>query len=70
MTNPPPNAAAVVIFLGCTAAMLVFTFVWATAGRRNTPPHRQVTGRAAQPYWHSPTGLQDERGITARARRA
>jgi hypothetical protein len=69
MTDPPPNAAAAVIYLGGTAATLILTLVWARAGRRITRPRRHVTGRAAQPYWHSPTGLQDERGITGRVRR-
>ncbi len=29
-----------------------------------------MTGRPADPYWHSATGLQDERGIVAMPERA
>jgi hypothetical protein len=56
-------AAAVVVFIGCTAAMLGLTLMWATANRHPVKVHAHMTGRPAEPYWHSPTGLQDERGI-------
>ncbi|HEX3829725.1 MAG TPA: hypothetical protein VHV82_20885 [Sporichthyaceae bacterium] len=56
-------AAAVVVFIGCTAAMLGLTLMWAMANRHPVKAHAHMTGRSAEPYWHSPTGLQDERGI-------
>ncbi|HEX3613313.1 MAG TPA: hypothetical protein VHU88_16615 [Sporichthyaceae bacterium] len=55
--------AAVVVFLGCTAAILGLTLMWAMSNRRPVSVHPHLTGRPAQPYWYSPTGLQDERGI-------
>jgi hypothetical protein len=57
--------AALVVFLGCTAAMLGLTLMWAMANRHPVRAHPHLTGRPAVPYWHSPTGLADERGITA-----
>ena len=46
-----------------TGACVSFAMAWALGARRR-PRHRpHLTGRAAAPYWHSPTGLQDERGI-------
>jgi hypothetical protein len=55
--------AAVAVFLGITTAMLALTLVWAMANRHPVKAHAHMTGRAAEPYWHSPTGLQDERDI-------
>lgn len=60
-----PAAAALIIPLIGTAAILALTFVWALSNRRPVRVHARVVGRAAAPYWYSPTGLQDERGITA-----
>jgi hypothetical protein len=47
-----------------TAACVSFAMAWAIGAHRRPRRHRHLTGRAAEPYWHSPTGLQDERGIT------
>jgi hypothetical protein len=55
--------AAIVVFLGCTASILGLTLMWAMSNRHPVRPHAHLTGRAADPYWHTPTGLQDERGI-------
>ncbi len=55
---------SLVILLACTSAILLFTFVWAAANLRPVR-RRVVTGRPAAPYWHTPTGIQDERGIVA-----
>jgi hypothetical protein len=63
MIDPTNLATALVVFLGCTASMLGLTLMWATANRRPVRVHASLTGRAAAPYWYSPTGLQDERGI-------
>jgi hypothetical protein len=63
MIEPASTTAAVVVFLGCTAAILGLTLIWAGSNRRPVRPHPHLTGRAAQPYWHTPTGLADERGI-------
>jgi hypothetical protein len=55
--------SAVVIFLGCTAAMLAYTCLWALGTRKPVRPHPHLEGRPSVPYWYSPTGHQDERGI-------
>ena len=68
MMDSTSVAAAVVVFLGCTGAMLGLTLVWATANRRPVRAHASLTGRAAAPYWYTPTGLADERGIKTRQR--
>ena len=52
------------ILLAGTAAILLFTFVWAASNLRPVR-RRAVSGRPAAPYWHTPTGIQDERGIIA-----
>lgn len=65
--NDPSGLASVAIFAACTFAILAFTAFWALANARPVAARVQLTGRRASPYWHSPTGLQDERGITARA---
>jgi|GEM_PF-4843253 len=57
------TTAAIVVFLGCTASILGLTLMWALSNRRPVRPHPHLKGRPAEPYWHSPTGLQDERGI-------
>ncbi|HEX3828317.1 MAG TPA: hypothetical protein VHV82_13710 [Sporichthyaceae bacterium] len=63
MMDSTSVAAAVAVFLGCTASTLGLTLMWATANRRPVRAHASLTGRAAAPYWYSPTGLADERGI-------
>ncbi len=51
------------IVLGGTFASLCFTVMWGFCNRRPIKAHASLTGRHAAPYWHSATGLQDERGI-------
>ena len=68
MIDPTSVTAAVVVFLGCTAAVLGLTLMWATANRRPVRAHASLTGRAAVPYRYTPTGLADERGIQAAQR--
>jgi hypothetical protein len=58
------NAAAFVVFFGCTAAILAFTLLWALGTRKPVRPHPHLEGRPSTPYYYSPTGIQDERGIT------
>jgi hypothetical protein len=55
--------AALAILVSGTSACLSFAMVWAIGTRRPSRRRPHLTGRAAAPYWHSPTGLQDERGI-------
>jgi hypothetical protein len=64
--NDPSGLASFAIFVACTFAILAFTAFWSLANRRPAAARVRLTGRRASPYWHSPTGLQDERGITAR----
>ena len=68
MMDSASVAAAVVVFLGCSASMLGLTLMWATANRRPVRAHASLTGRSAAPCWYSPTGLADERGIKTRQR--
>ncbi len=64
MAQSVSGVEAIVILLACTAAILAFTYMWGAANMK--PVRRRVVhGRAADPYWHSPSGIQDERGITA-----
>ena len=64
--NDPSGSAGAAILLSCTFAILAFTLFWAVANNRRPAVARTpLTGRRASPYWYSPTGLQDERGITA-----
>jgi hypothetical protein len=58
---------AIAIFLVVTTAMLAMAASWAVTNRRPVKPHAPVVGRRATVYRHSPTQLQDDRGITARA---
>jgi hypothetical protein len=66
MINSLSTAAAVVVFLGCTAAMLGLTLMWAMSNRNPVKAHAHLTGRPAEPYWYNPSGLQEERGIRVR----
>jgi hypothetical protein len=62
MDRPLSSTESLVILLACTAAILLLTYMWAFSNMR--PVRRKVVkGRAADPYWHTPTGIQDERGI-------
>jgi hypothetical protein len=67
MIDSLSTMAALVVFFGSTAAALGLTLMWAVSNRRPVRIHAHRTGRSAVPYWHSPTGLADERGITARS---
>jgi hypothetical protein len=57
------TTAAIMIFFMGTFATVAFTLVWGLSNRRPVRPHPHMTGRAADPYWYTPTGRQDERGI-------
>jgi len=62
MDHPLSSTDSLVILLACTAAILLLTYMWAFSNLR--PVRRKVVkGRPAAPYWHTPTGIQDERGI-------
>lgn len=57
------------VFLAGTLATLAYALLWAVSTARPVRAHARLTGRRAAPYWYSPTGLQDERGISARPAR-
>ena len=63
--TPTASAAsvAIMICLAGTFACLMFTFVWAANTARPIRRRAHLTGRPADPYWYTPTGRQDERGI-------
>ena len=53
------------VLLAGTFAALAYTYFWAVSTRHPVRARRHMTGRAAAPYWYSPTGRQDERRIVA-----
>jgi hypothetical protein len=55
--------SAVIMFLACTSATLLLTVMWALATRRPVRAHAHLTGRPSVPYWYTPTGWTDDRGI-------
>lgn len=59
------NISALVIFLTCTSAMLLYTAAWALSARAPAQRRSRTTGRSAAPYWYTPTGRADERGLTS-----
>ncbi|MGQ0843935.1 MAG: hypothetical protein ACT4QF_07345 [Sporichthyaceae bacterium] len=63
MNDQLSATAAVWMFFACTTAILTLTLAWALSNRHPVRPRPHLTGRAAVPYWYSPTGRQDERGI-------
>lgn len=58
-------AAIAVVIVG-TVGLLMMRLLW-SVGSRPSRPRPHLTGRKAAVYSHHPTGLADERGITARA---
>jgi hypothetical protein len=64
MNDTTDVGAWAIAFTG-TGACVSFAMAWALGTRRRLRPRAHLTGRAAVPYWYSPTGLQDERGISA-----
>lgn len=63
MDHQLSTTAAVMVFLMCTFAIVAYTVVWGLSNRHQVRRHAHLTGRPAVPYWYSPTGRQDERGI-------
>ncbi|GAA0615006.1 hypothetical protein GCM10009547_16120 [Sporichthya brevicatena] len=65
MNETSDLSAWIIVFSG-SLACVALAMAWAVGavGARRPRAHRHLTGRPAVPYWHSPTGLQDERGIT------
>jgi hypothetical protein len=61
MTDATP---ATVIFFVATATLLVFALIFGIVSTRRAVARRRAEGRAAVPYWHTETGLEDDRGIT------
>lgn len=64
-TTASPATVALMVFLAGTFATIAYTYIWAVTAHRPARNRPQLTGRSAAPYWHSATGLQDERGIVA-----
>jgi hypothetical protein len=64
-SNASPSTVALMIFLAGTFATVAYTLIWAVTTHRPARRRAHMTGRPADPYWHSDTGLQDERGIVA-----
>lgn len=65
MGNASAATVAWMVMLTGTFAILAFTVLWAVTSVRPARARVPLTGRAAAPYWYSPTGRQDERGIVA-----
>ncbi len=54
---------ALILFLACTSGLVAFAAVWRLNVHKPVRARPHLEGRRAAAYWHSPTGLQDERGI-------
>jgi hypothetical protein len=54
-----PATVALVVAVVASAALVLLRTLWAVSTRRPIAA-----------YWHTPTGLQDERGITGRREQA
>ena len=65
VTSASPAAVAWMVLLAGTFAILAYTYFWAASNRHPVRARAHLTGRAASPYWYTPTGRQDERGIVA-----
>lgn len=57
------SMSALVIFLTCTTALLLYTVLWAAGVRLPVPRAHRPTGASATPYWYSPNGRAEERGL-------
>jgi hypothetical protein len=53
-----------VIFIVASVTLLVFAIIFGIASTRRAVARRRAEGRGAVPYWHTDTGLEDDRGIT------
>jgi hypothetical protein len=58
------TTTATVIFVVASATLLVFAMIFGIVSARRAVARRRAEGRAAVPYWHTDTGLEDDRGIT------
>jgi hypothetical protein len=56
---------AAIVFVVATGAILAFTVVYAFTSTHRSVSHARAEGRAAVPYWHTDTGLEEERGLTS-----
>jgi hypothetical protein len=65
-----PATVALVVAVVASAALVLLRTLWAVSTRRPIAARPHLTGRRATAYWHTPTGLQDERGITGRREQA
>jgi len=54
---------AVVIFIVATLALMTFALIFGIVSTRRAVARRRAEGRGAVPYWHTDTGLEDDRGI-------
>jgi hypothetical protein len=61
MADPSPAA---VIFIVASVTLFVFAIIFGIASTRRAVARRRAEGRGAVPYWHTDTGLEDDRGIT------
>lgn len=64
----PGTMGALVIALACTGALVALRVLWGFGLRPSARVNPHLTGRRAAVYRYTPDGLQNERGITERAR--
>jgi hypothetical protein len=55
---------AATIFIVASATLFVLAVIFGILSTRRAVARRRAQGRAAVPYWHTETGLEDDRGIT------
>jgi hypothetical protein len=55
---------AAVVFIVASATLFALAVIFGIVSTRRAVARRRAEGRAAVPYWHTDTGLEDDRGIT------
>jgi hypothetical protein len=54
---------AAVVFIVASATLFALAVIFGIVSTRRAVARRRAEGRAAVPYWHTDTGLEDDRGI-------
>ena len=64
-TEASASTIAWMVALAGTFACVAVVFLWAVTTAHPARRRAHLVGRPAEPYWYTPSGLQDERGIEA-----
>jgi len=64
-------ATAAIVFVVATGAILAFAVLYGFTSTHRAVSHpARAVGRASVPYWHTDTGIEEERGVTPEERPA